>query len=441
MTAESIANDELRSHFSNSMHAILTPVGSAGDVNPFVMIGRELRRRGHRVTLLSPDVFAAAVERAGVEFASTGSAEDFDRVTKNPDLWDPRRGGAVVFDEVLKHMRQSYVVLEQLYTPGDTLLVGHSLSLFTRMFEETHAVAAATVHLAPTVLRSDFEQPILPSGHDISNLPRWLKRALWWAIDRFAVDRLLAPELNAWRAELGLAPVSRVFKSWVHSPQRVLALFPAWFAEPQPDWPSQLRSTGFVLSDDTCSPPATGADGGHLEQFLRDGTPPIVFAPGSANQHATAFFRTAVEATAAIGRRALLVSPYRDHLPAPLPAHVGHVPYASFSTLFPRAAAVVHHGGIGTSAQGLAAGVPQLVMPMVFDQPDNAAWLMRLDVAGVVYPKNFTAPTVAAALERVLSSDAIRSACVLNRSRVASDGALERSCDLLEECFLARRVQ
>src|SRR6476660_5287684 len=152
MTAESIANDELRSHFS-SMHAILTPVGSAVDVNPFVMIGRELRRRGHRVTLMSPDVFAAAVERAGVEFASTGSAEDFDRVTKNPDLWDPRRGGAVVFGEVLKHMRQSYVVLEQLYTPGDALLVGHSLSLFTRMFEETHAVAAATVHLAPTVLR------------------------------------------------------------------------------------------------------------------------------------------------------------------------------------------------------------------------------------------------------------------------------------------------
>src|SRR5215467_1080296 len=279
------------------MYVILTPVGSAGDVNPFVMIGRELRRRGHRVTLLSPDVFASSAARAGVQFVSTGSADEFDRVTKNPDLWDPRRGAAVVFGELL----------DQLYEPGETMVVGHSLSLFTRVFEETHAVAATTIHLSPTVLRSDFEQAVLPSGQDISAWPRWIKRVLWWAIDRFAVDRLLAPELNAWRAELRLPPVSRLFKSWVNSPQRVLALFPSWFAEPQPDWPSQLRLTGFVLSDDTCTPPA-GRDDDRLTQFLGAGTPPVVFAPGSANRHAAAFFRSGIDATALIGRRALLVS-------------------------------------------------------------------------------------------------------------------------------------
>jgi len=189
------------------MHAILTPVGSAGDVNPFVMIGRELRRRGHRVSLLSPDVFASSAERAGVEFVSTGTVDEFERVTKNPDLWDPRRGGAVVFGEVLRHMRQAYAVLERLYEPGESMVVGHSLSLFTRVFEETHRVSAATIHLSPTVLRSDYEQPVLPSGQDISAWPRWIKRLLWSAIDRFAVDRILAPELNAWRAALGLPPV------------------------------------------------------------------------------------------------------------------------------------------------------------------------------------------------------------------------------------------
>jgi rhamnosyltransferase subunit B len=420
------------------MHAILTPVGSAGDVNPFVMIGRELRRRGHRVTLLSPDVFASSAMRAGLEFVSTGSADEFERVTRNPDLWDPRRGGAVVFGELLRHMRQAYALLEQLYEPRDTMLVGHSLSLFTRVFEETHPVAAATIHLSPTVLRSDFEQPVLPSGQDISARPRWIKRLLWWAIDRFAVDRLLAPELNAWRAELGLPRVSRVFKSWVHSPQRVLALFPPWFAQPQQDWPAQLRLTGFVLSDEMCAPPADSGDAGRLNRFLGDGASPVVFAPGSANRHATAFFQTAIAATAALGRRALLVSPYREHLPSSLPPHVGHAPYASFSTLFPQAAAVVHHGGVGTSAQALAAGVPQLVMPMGFDQPDNAARLLRLNVARVVYPKHFTPPTVAAALNQILSSDAIASACALNRTRILSDAALARSCDLLEECFRAR---
>ena len=110
------------------------------------------------------------------------------------------------------------------------------------------------MHLSPTVFRSDFAQSTLPSGQDISGWPRWAKRTLWALLDRFAIDPLIAPTLNTWRVELGLPPVSRILKSWFHSPQRVLGLFPEWFGDPQPDWPPQLRLTGFVLSDETCAP-------------------------------------------------------------------------------------------------------------------------------------------------------------------------------------------
>ena len=329
-------------------------------------------------------------------------------------------------------------MLERLHVPGETLVVGHPLSVFTRVFEETHRVPAVTVHLAPTVFRSDFQLSVLPSGHDISSWPRWGKRTLWWAIDRFAVDPLLVPELNAWRRGFGLAPMSRIFKSWVHSPQLVLGLFPEWFAEPQADWPAQLQLTGFVLSDERAAEPLPLAEQQRLEKFLNDGPPPIVFTPGSANRHAAAFFHAGVEASTTAGHRALLVTPYREHLPSSLPPGVGYVPHAPFSTLFPRAAAVVHHGGIGTSAQALAAGVPQLVMPMGFDQPDNAARLERLGVGGSVYPKNFTASNVASALERLLTSEATRMACESVRSRMNSELALKRAGDLLEQC--ARRV-
>ncbi|HEX4346777.1 MAG TPA: glycosyltransferase, partial [Vicinamibacterales bacterium] len=226
------------------MHAILTPVGSAGDVFPFVMLGRELRRRGHRVTVMAVDVFRDVIVNAGLEFVSGGSREEFEAATQNPDLWDPRRGPRVVFREVVSHMRRGHALLEQLYVPGDSLLVGHPLSIHARVFEETHKVAAATVHLAPSILRSDFRQAVLPSGQDISNWPIWAKRTLWWAIDRLAVDPLIVPALNTWRATLGLAPMSRIFKVWVNSPQLIIGLFPDWFGDPQPDWPAQLRLTG-----------------------------------------------------------------------------------------------------------------------------------------------------------------------------------------------------
>jgi UDP:flavonoid glycosyltransferase YjiC (YdhE family) len=308
------------------------------------------------------------------------------------------------------------------------------------VFEEAHQVPAVTLHLAPSIFRSQFQQPLLPTGNDISNLPRWAKRLLWWGVDTFAVDPLIAPALNAWRAELGLPPVSRVFDSWIHSPQRVLGLFPEWFGEPQPDWPLQLRLTGFALSDESCSPVqhATEAQSA-LDRFLADGDAPIVFTPGSANEHAAVFFQTAIEATALLGRRALLVTGYRGQLPASLPPHVHHASYASFATLFPRAAAVVHHGGIGTCAQGLAAGVPQLVMPIGFDQPDNAARLARLGVAEAIPSSRFSASRVAQVLGRLLSSVGVRTACDDCRRRVHAHNGTALACDEIELTSQRRR--
>src|SRR6266576_5481105 len=102
------------------MQAILTPVGSAGDVNPFVIVGRELRRRGHQVTLIAPEVFAAVMSNAGLEFVSVGTAEEFERATNNPDLWHPRRGVAVALTEVVRHLRPAYAAIERVYVPNET---------------------------------------------------------------------------------------------------------------------------------------------------------------------------------------------------------------------------------------------------------------------------------------------------------------------------------
>jgi len=315
------------------------------------------------------------------------------------------------------------------------MLVGHSLSLFTRVFEEKHGVPAATVHLAPSIFRSDYQQPVLPSGQDITNWPRWAKRTMWWIVDKLVVDRHIAPALNSWRDELGLPPVSRVLKSWLHSPQRVIGLFPDWFGEPQSDWPPQTRLTGFVLSDESCSPSSADHESPELDKFLSAGDPPIVFTPGTANRHAATFFQVACEATAAMHRRALFVTRYREHLPAVLPPHVCHVSYASFSTLFPRVAAIAHHGGIGTCAQGIAGGVPQLIVPMGFDQPDNGARLKRLNLADVLPPASFSTTNVVSAIAELTSSEKIAAACLDRKAAIRKADPTIMSCELIEERF------
>jgi hypothetical protein len=115
------------------MHAVLAPVGSEGDVNPFLAIGRALARRGHRVSLIAAEVFRAAAAASGLEFVAIGTADEYWRVTADPDLWHPRRGPRVVFAEIARHLRDSYAALDALYRPGETIVVAHLLAFFARL--------------------------------------------------------------------------------------------------------------------------------------------------------------------------------------------------------------------------------------------------------------------------------------------------------------------
>jgi rhamnosyltransferase subunit B len=410
------------------MRFILTPVGSAGDVHPFVGIGRALNARGHEVVILTAGPFRAAVEKGGLTFEETVSVEEFDAISKHPDLWHPVRGMRLVLGAVGTRLREAYARLGTLHEPGRTVLVGHSLSFFTRIFEEVHHVPSATIHLAPSIFRSDHEQPAYAPGRDGSRWPLWIKRSVWWSIDRFMLDPTVVPALNAWRRELGLAPVTRVFSNWIHSPQRVIGLFPDWFGNPQPDWPAAARFTGFPLYDDSNQPNLPSS----LTRFLNDGDPPVVFTPGTANQSAALFFKAAVEASQRLGRRALLLSKYTRHLPE-LPSTAHHETFIPLSHVLPRCAALVSHAGIGTLAQGLAAGVPQVTMPMGFDQPDNATRLQRLGVARWVVPSEFDGERVAAALGSLLDDSPTATSCRHWADQIRARNAIEETCDLLEQ--------
>jgi rhamnosyltransferase subunit B len=120
-------------------------------------------------------------------------------------------------------------------------------------------------------------------------------------------------------------------------------------------------------------------------------------------------------------------------LPANLPAGVRHFHYVPFSQILPRAAAFVHHGGIGTVAQALASGVRQLVVPLAHDQPDNAVRVRRLGVGDMMLPKHYRVKTVLDSLHGLLESPAIAENCRRRAADLANNNTLERTCDLIEK--------
>ena len=189
-------------------------------------------------------------------------------------------------------------------------------------------------------------------------------------------------------------------RDWWNSPDLVIGMFPDWFAHPAADWPKQTQLTGFGLWDER----AIGGVSQEMYDFLNAGEPPVVFTPGSAMWQAQDFFTACVDACTRLHRRGILLTRHRDHLPANLPHFIRHFEYAPFSQLLPSVACLVHHGGIGTSAQAMAAGVRQVVTPMAHDQLDNAARMEKLGIAKVIPAQKLNGSNLARAIKAMFDN-------------------------------------
>lgn len=418
------------------MQVVIEAVGSAGDVHPFVGVGAALAARGHAVTLIANDVFRPMVERASLAFVASASEEEYHRANADPDLWHPIRGSQKVLGWVMEFLfpRTLDLVLERVRArPEDTVLIGSTLAFAIRCAAEVTGAPFVGANLAPSLLRSAHRAPRFLGMWAPDWAPRWWKRFCFWMGDRW-IDPCLCPPLNAARARYGLAPVRRPFQEWIHRGDVVLALFPEWFGPRQPDWPD-VRFAGFPLFDERGQRPVDP----ELETWIAGGAAPIVFTHGSSNLHARRFFEVASAAARALSRRALLVTVEPRSVEGLTGTDIRHTGYVPFSRVLPRSAAFVTHGGIGSIAQGLAAGAPQVAVPMGFDQRDNASRVEDLGAGGYVPLSKWTLKRAVAVLDRVLSDPSVASAARAAAARIDPAAAREAAVEAVESAARARR--
>lgn len=415
------------------MRILIIAIGSYGDVLPLLGLAVTLQQRGHPITFFSNEHFAPHVRRFGLDFVALSSSADFDALTDHPDLWNKYKGWQLIGSRLVSHgLREAYTILCPFVIPGKTVMVSSTLGFPARLLQETQGIPNATVHLSPGVFHSAYEPPKAPGLFMPGWLPVFIKRAIWKVLDHWLVDPIVKPELNRYRQELGLPPATRIFHKWLHSPDLTLCLFPKWFAAPQPDWPPQTRLTTFPLFDDAFRSPFPD----DIQRFLEQGSPPVVFTPGSANKFGTQFFEEGAKACQLLERRGLFLTRYPEQLPSSIPSGVQHCSYVPLSQLLPHCAALVHHGGVGTCAQALRAGIPQFIQPLNFDQFDNGARVTRLGVGQAISPRSFRASKVAKSLEGLLSSPTVKTQCAAVADHFTGINPLEETCDLIESVLL-----
>jgi len=415
----------------------LVTIGSAGDLFPFLWIGRALQARGHRVALLGPEQHAPYVESAGLRFH--GLPAD-PAVLDHPDLWHATRGLAVVWQATRPAMAQLPALVETLATDKEHVLLAHPLALpeadLCRAAKPSLKVAAA--FLAPSNLPT-VHDPLLLGPWPV---PRWVphraRRWLWRALAARFIDPVALPSLNAQRTAQGLAPIRNLIDYLLNIPDLSLALFPDWFAAPAPDWPQPLHQAGFPLYD----PDPDAAPDAQLRAFLNTGPAPVVFTPGTGNRQARAYFAAAAQAVDELGLRAVFLTPHREQVPSVLASSICWQEYVPLKALLPHVAALVHHGGIGTTAEALRAGTPQLVVPLAHDQFDNAARVVALGAGASLQAAKVTPARMAAALRQVVGVNPVARCAAEVAARFTAQftaqSAIDPLCEQLEALARAR---
>jgi rhamnosyltransferase subunit B len=424
---------------------VLATVGSLGDLHPFIAVGAALRERGVHVVIACAEDYRSKVEAAGVAFHSLRPGFDDMQRDLGMNLEQLAReiiehNGFLFRKLVLPYLRVSYEDMMEA-TAGADLVLPSSLAFGARLAAEKRGIPWLAVVLQPMMFLSSYDPPVIPKAEWLSALLRLLgpvpTRGAFWALKK-AVNVMFRP-LHVLRTDLKLAPSPRdpLFDGQF-AQAGAIGLYSRLLGDAQPDYPQPTSIVGFA-SFDSEDGLTVGIDP-MLDVFLRAGTPPVVFTLGSLIVNSPGgFYHASLSAARALGRRAVLLVGEQALVQL---AHFGSkevflCAYASHSSLFPRAAAIVHHGGIGTMAQALRARRPQLIVPHFADQFDNAARAARLGVARIVPRRRYSSASAHRGLDGLLGDGHhLARAREVGDSLAAEDGAAAAArivLDMLEQ--------
>lgn len=406
-------------------HFVMVTTGTAGDLFPILRLGDALHRRGHRVTVMAPSLHEPLVRQAGLDFRGTFADP---AVLAHPDLWHPHRGFAVVWQAVNAGLGELLPFIRSLPADERCVIVAHPLALPSAdLCRTVRPLAVCGVYLAPSNIPTIYDPMMLgPIA-----IPRWVpmgvRRWLWRRVGFNVLDPQALPSINADRAREGLAPVPGLLDFIRAVPDLSVTMFPSWFGAPQPDWPTPVISGDFPLYD----PNPDAAFSSELLAFLGSGPAPLVFTHGTGNHQAGAFFAKALAVVQKLGLRAIFLTSHREQVAASLPSTVLWQDYLPLKKLLPHVKALVHHGGIGTTAEAMRAGVPQLIVPLAYDQFDNGARIEALQAGLVLRHSRLTVRRLQARIEQLLASPAIGAQCAALRTQLACAPALDRVVDAI----------
>lgn len=388
------------------LNVVLFTSGSAGDILPFVRVGAALAARDHRVTLVSHAGYGQLARGAGLGYRPFDTDAEYQVFLQHAALLNTPAG---ITRFLLEHsLPRASAAVDCL---ADTL-DGDSLLLTSPTFDTASRVVAEMYGLDPLWL---FIAPVQVSA--------WSSRR---EVRAAMYRRVLGEAIESIRASAGLARIED-WDGWLRYSSRSIGQWPDWFAAPDADWLPGVEPVGFLVDH-----PAERRElPGEVAAFLEEQAPLLVTG-GTGRYLGEDFYAHALGAARCLGLPTIVVTRDRDCLPVDLPERCLVADELSFGRVMPRCSAVIHHGGLGTTAAAAAAGVPQLILAFGADRPDNGSRIAQCGIGEFIPLPQCSVGAVTGALERLTTSTELRARCGKASARILTQDAAVAAADLAE---------
>ncbi len=408
---------------------IFYALGTKGDVHPLIGVAAEFVRCGFKVTFLSNEYFKSAIEEQNVCFVPTGSVEQYLR-GNNPEAWLPNSNNMDNFEYYhAPSFEPAFTYVTRVYASNSNLLVvSHTSNNGAAVAATTLGIPLVNFTISPNAIFSFINPPAPFCWRYPSWYPKFLKRHLLKRVHKESFNKFYGGsatlEYIETRKRLG---VPLAYNS-ACKPILQLCFFPEWFGMREKDWPDDLKLVGFPLFDSVNTLARK-----QIDDFISVHGSPIVFAAGTGITEAADFFKEGRAICEQLNIPGLFIGGAASRHFLAGSSFCTAIDYIDFNYALPKCLLIVHHGGIGTLAQAIKAGIPQIIRPLLYDQPDNGLRIEKLSLGYSIVPSLFSAEKVAPLIKSLIDYRPFNKKLEAYSSDLKRSKAIQKACNLIEQ--------